>query len=185
MPLTISEVHVLTRDTKTNQMIVQRTQPYTRLVQQGEPPVIVQGGNFYSDGGDRMPLSSVPDWALKQLSNRNKKSNASVGLPEDFDISRIKEVPEEPAPIVGDLLEDQIEEEEVEQEEIDEPVNMPPKTLVDYIYELDQNNDEHWNSDGKPSLKAIQNRAGEYFSRGAIEEAAPGYVRKGVDDGDS
>lgn len=57
-----------------------RKNPYVRFVHEQEPPVICQGGQFYSDGGERLKGPDIPDWVWKQASLMTKQGRDKVGL---------------------------------------------------------------------------------------------------------
>ena len=50
----------------------------------------------------------------------------------------------------------------------------PKPTLVDVLAELDHSNDDHWNQNGAPSVKAVEKLMGDTSITAAdIKEAAP------------
>lgn len=53
----------------------------------------------------------------------------------------------------------------------------PREGVKEAVSNLDHENDEHWDENGKPKLAAVSDFAGERVTRQAVELAAPGYNR--------
>lgn len=164
MGLDIEHVHVMQRQKGTNHLTIVSTNPYTRLISEGEYPVIIQKGAFWTDGGDRILLSDLPQWVRPAISKMSLEAQIRVGLKEGWD--------QMDAPEEDDI--------QTLNTPTDESPSEPEKTVVDIVYELDPANDEHWTKDGKPDLQAVSYMLdGKYTTRADIEEATDGYRRPG------
>ncbi len=74
MSLSLNRVHVFARrKNERGETVTQliRTDLYTRLSSQGEPPVFLQGGRFYSEGGDEYLGDQLPGWVEIELQKLN------------------------------------------------------------------------------------------------------------------
>ncbi len=164
MGLDIENVHVLARKKGTNQLDTVRVNPYIRLINEGEFPVSVQAGRFYTDGGDRILVKDLASWVKPALGNITPEALIGVGLTEGWE-----EVEKPPETKVQNLK---------------TPTSVAPpepaRTVVDVVHELDPQNDEHWTKDGKPDLQAVTyGMDGVYTTRADIEEATRGFRRPG------
>lgn len=167
MSLNIEKVHVLERDATGRDVLV-KSFPYSRFVSSDGGAVSVQGGRFYSDGSNQpvIPFNKVPNWVWKSVKAMTPEGRAKVGLPENMNDIKERKAPSEDS--------------ETSSKDV-QPLNgkeEPIRTLVDYVYELDHANDDHWTKGGLPNIKALKRAGGNYFTRGEIESAAPGYTRK-------
>lgn len=160
MPLALDAVHELQKRPGTDHLIVTRVNPYIRFVQEGHPPVIIQKGRFYSDGGQPIDREQLPDWVEKRVKGLSPEAKAKVGLKDD-------------------LTEDSAPAEKVQNlnRALDAPEKEPPPSVVDAIYMLNPANDSHWTKDGMPSLKVLQSITEKYHSRSEVEELTQGYRR--------
>ena len=159
MPLDIENVHVLQRKKGTNELAKVRTNLYSRMVREGETPVLVQGGKFYSDGGGSIPTQDVPMWAIKQLGRMSPEGRENIGLKDGWE--DVKDAP-------GKTPKPEVKVQELKKEEV-------PISIVDAVYSLDATNDDNWTKDGKPQTKAIMDLVGRYVSRGELEELTGEY----------
>lgn len=167
MPLDIENVQVMEKKKGTNQLVQVKVNPYIRMVREGETPIIIQGGCFYSDGGDKLPTQDLPAWVKKQIKAIDSAGVSSVGLGENWE---------------GVVDIEAVAEPEVEVQSVKEPEERP--SIVDAVYSLDSTNDEFWTKEGKPDLQAVMVKVGRYVSRGEIEELTGHYRRKETKDGD-
>ena len=165
MGLTLSEVHVLQRSPGSNQVVKISSNPYMRLVQQGEPPVCIQRGKFYSDGGVLMQLKNVPGWVRSGVSKLNANALKRIGLPpEGVDYTDPAVIPDEEPKPQGDIQNLEIVSE--------------PMSIVDAVYSLDKAEDVNWTKDGMPVLREIMKLRGmKPTSREEVEELTSGYRR--------
>lgn len=71
-----------THDTKklpNGSQVVVSAKPYVRLVSGGgDPPIFVQGGHFFTEGGPE--LKDVPDWVQEELEKLTPVVRKEVGL---------------------------------------------------------------------------------------------------------
>ncbi len=165
MSLNINKVHVLQRDA-TGRDILQKSNPYARFVSSDGGAMSVQGGRFYSDGEKQpvIPFKDVPGWVWKAVRAMTPEGRANVGLvlPEERDPNYVEPPENEP------------------EEDSAQPSGEPseaPKTLVDYVYELQGAVDAHWTKAGLPDLNALKEALGRYVTRGEVEAACPDYRR--------
>jgi hypothetical protein len=164
MPLTLDKVHNYVHEEETNRMILQSKSPYKRFVKEGETPVIVQGGRFYSDGGEVIPSKEVPTFVWAILRRTTKEGLESLGITEDSLYTSKDDKPEDSAPKTGTTPE------KVDDER--------PKTLQEVILSLSHDDDSHWTKGGLPDLNNIKEQFGKYRSRQQVTDAVPDYVRK-------
>lgn len=158
MGLTLNKVHNYVRDEETNRMILQSKSPYKRFVKEGETPVIVQGGRFYSDGGQRISSEDVPKYAMDILRRTTDEGLRAIGLTED-DLRVTKDKNKEgKAPKLG--------------------ADERPPTLVEVLMSLNHNDDTHWTKAGLPDLNVVKENFGRYCSRQTVTEAIEGLERK-------
>lgn len=66
--------------TRAGRTISVRSRPYARLTNGDAPPVYVQEGTFYSEGGEK--YDPVPDWVPEALEKITSKVRVEVGLDE-------------------------------------------------------------------------------------------------------
>lgn len=163
MPLDILKVHEYTRHEGSNRMVLVKANPYTRMVKEGDTPVLVQKGRFYSDGGASMDHADVPSWARKRINESwTPAARKEVGLPPEG----VNWSGDEPFP------------EGLDQNLINSEAGAV-MTIAQAVYALDEDNDDHWTNEGKPAIDAVRDltKSPRYISRNNIEEAAPGYRR--------
>jgi hypothetical protein len=79
MTLSLDKVHDFQRIPGTLEVRLLKTQPYVRIVSGGEPPIFVQGGVLYSEGGQR--VTEIPDWFTQEVLKLSDTVRAEVGLP--------------------------------------------------------------------------------------------------------
>lgn len=54
--------------------------PYVRLSHADSPPVFVQRGHFFMEGGGEINPSELPDWVLPACQKLSKDTRVEVGL---------------------------------------------------------------------------------------------------------
>ncbi len=174
MGLDIENVHVLARKKGTNQLDTVKVNPYMRLINEGEFPISIQAGRFYTDGGDRILVKDLAPWVKSTVKGMTPEGLASVGLDEGW------EEVEKPSESAIQIVKTSTNTAQPE----------APRTVVDVVYDLDPLNDDHWTKDGKPDLQAVSyGMDGKYTTRADIEEATEGFRRPGsevkeISDGD-
>jgi hypothetical protein len=57
-----------------------RSQPYTRLNAGEGPPVFIQAGQFFSEGGPVLKPDEVPDWLDEEIARMTPGARQEVGL---------------------------------------------------------------------------------------------------------
>ena len=165
MGFTLTKVHDQRLD-QNKGMVLVRKNPYKRFIQEGETPVIVQGGAFWSDAGDKIPMAEVPGWVKNQLELVTERGMAAIGMPpfEEIDwsadakptkkkvqnLNGSEETPEKPKEFLS---------------------------VVDAVYSLDKTNDDHWTKDGKPDLALVGAMTGRMVTRGEVDETTSEYRR--------
>jgi hypothetical protein len=165
MPLQLQGVHKYKREEGTNRMVLVEKHPYVRLVKKGEPPVIVQDGHFYADGGPEYTKESLPSWVIPELRNRTDEGLRNIGLrPEDY--RKVKKPGKKEAP--------KIEEAPVQ------PLNEPPdldQQVIDALNKFNSAEDAHWTKSGLPDLNALKEALGRRVTRGKVNELMPDLTR--------
>jgi len=164
MPLTLDKVHNYVHEEETNRMILQSKSPYKRFVKEGETPVIIQGGRFYSDGGEVIPKEEVPTFVWSILRRTTKEGLESLGITEDSLYTSKDDKPEDSAPKTGTTS-----------KKVDDD---RPQTLQEVILSLRHDDDSHWTKGGLPDLNNIKEQFGKYRSRQQVTDAVPDYTRK-------
>ena len=163
MPLMLDRAHEVKVLPDGNARVV-KSNPYRRLVAQNEPPVIIQKGAFWSDGGQRIQIKDVPDWARKTVDGMTQAARHEVGLPPDG--------------LNWDGDEPEAAPQPEESSNFEENSEVAPLSVVDAVYQLDPANDDHWTKDGKPNLDVVKRfRNLIYASRAEVEELTDGYRR--------
>lgn len=171
MGLSIDNVHVLQRIEGTNQVRIIKRNPYVRFVRQGAFPVLVQGGRFYTDGGDVLIGKEIPDWVLGEIKKMTPEGRRNVGLPLDGTIS-----PSTPSPSGED--QNLIESESI-------PVKEETKvSVVDVVYSLDPRNDDLWTGQGAPDLRELRRQTGTHWTRAEVDELTNEYRRPSTEGGE-
>jgi hypothetical protein len=73
-------VHHFTKVPGTNEMRLVKINPYVRIAHGAEPPLFIQGGRIFSEGGPEMPTEQLPAWWDKEVSKLSPAVRAEVGL---------------------------------------------------------------------------------------------------------
>lgn len=60
--------------------VVARVTPYIRLRSGENPPIFVQGGAFYWEGGQRVKDADLPDWVEPELDKLTPEVRREAGL---------------------------------------------------------------------------------------------------------
>lgn len=134
----------------TNKMVLIRTNPYTRFVQRGHPPVLVQSGRFYSDGGQPVLAHEIPSWVKAEVDRMTPEGRQAVGLTEDWASQPNKK---------------------------QHPTPPGEPTLMDVVQSLDPEQDDHWTKDGKPNLSMVSAQVGRYITRKEVDSKTDDYRR--------
>ena len=159
MALSLDKVHNYDRAEDSGKMVLLGKSPYSRFIREGETPVIVQKGAFWTDGGDKIPIRDVPKWVWLSLKKMAKESRESVGLKEDTeDLAKKADKAEAKSPNSTDTS--------------------GGPNLLDILQSLDHDDDGHWTKAGLPDLNMVKEKMGRYVSRSQVEEAIPGFRRK-------
>jgi|TARA_R110000824_G_scaffold11785_7_gene51763 hypothetical protein len=162
MPLQLDKVHVHSRDQETNRMVLLGTNPYIRWVAEGEAPIILQEGVFYSDGGNRILHMDVPSWVWKNVAALSAEAIEKVKLKN---IPSKEDKPKKAKDAPAEAVEPEV-------------VKVTPPTLSDVLMGLDHSDSTHWTKTGLPDLNTVKERMNKYHSRQTVEEAIPGFRRK-------
>lgn len=81
MPLQLSGVHVYEKVPGTHaEMRLVRTNPYLRIAMKDHPPIYIQGGKFYSEGGPE--VRDFPPGFEAELAKASPEARRDVGLGE-------------------------------------------------------------------------------------------------------
>lgn len=185
MALELSKVHEHKREEGTNRMLLIRLNPYARFVSAGHPPVLVQGGRFYSDGGDLYEKGKEPDWVFSELKNMSLTALKDVGLTlDDLIRGTKKSIPDkafEPTVVVMDAGPKSLPSSD-EKEESEEGQNLIPIPSLDEqvllaLSRLDPTEDTHWTKSGFPDLNTLKEALGRRITRGKVQELAPDLTR--------
>lgn len=54
--------------------------PYVRLAKGQDPPVFVQGGKFFCEGGPELKKGELPPWLEEELAKLSEATRRDVGL---------------------------------------------------------------------------------------------------------
>jgi hypothetical protein len=80
------QVHKYERIKGTQDVRLVKTSPYTVVKGAAEEvPVYIQGGVYYSAGGDRIKKSDLPDWVHEEVGKMSVKAKEEVGLKKTED----------------------------------------------------------------------------------------------------
>jgi hypothetical protein len=75
------KVHDYKRRRDGNQAVLVRVQPYVRLKNGEEsPPIFVQSGKFWAEGGDEIDEDDLPDWVAGEIAKMSKTAKREAGL---------------------------------------------------------------------------------------------------------
>lgn len=164
MGLTLTEVHQVRQDRETGRMRMVGKNPYTRFIQEGETPVIVQNGAFWTDGGDRIPDSQVPTWVWDALRKVTDDGLRNIGLdPIKVHDKHYKRDRNKPAGV----------------QDLNNPM-ASPEAVRKALGELNHDDDAHWTKSGLPDLTVLTEMVGHYVRRSLAEQVAPGFRRYGT-----
>jgi hypothetical protein len=80
MPLQLSKVHLTEKISGTyNESRVIRTNHYIRVVAGNGPPLYIQGGEVFSEGGPLMEEKDIPDWFWVEVCKLSDSALKAVG----------------------------------------------------------------------------------------------------------
>ena len=90
--------HEYTVNPETSQPTLLRINPYVRLRQDDGPPLFLQGGQVYSEGGPLIPREEWPDWLVDAILRLNNSGLEESGF-KDFvqDLNKPSAPPNKPA----------------------------------------------------------------------------------------
>ena len=77
MPLDLKAVHLYEKVPGTDQTRLVKTNPYVRLGRKDHPPIYVQGGQVYGEGGG--PIEPIPDWFDAEMARLSPKVRDEIG----------------------------------------------------------------------------------------------------------
>jgi len=77
MPLDLKAVHLYEKVPGTDQTRLVKTNPYVRLGRKDHPPIFVQGGQVYGEGGG--PIEPIPDWFAGEMARLSPKVRDEIG----------------------------------------------------------------------------------------------------------
>ena len=77
MPLDLKAVHLYEKVPGTDQTRLVKTNPYVRLGRKDHPPIYVQGGQVYGEGGG--PIEPIPDWFAGEMARLSPKVRDEIG----------------------------------------------------------------------------------------------------------
>lgn len=95
MPLTLTKVHVTEKVPNSDQTRVTRTNHYVRLYADNGPPVYLQNGVVFSEGGPVVEPEDYPDWFWGEVSKLSEEALATVHfeIPDDKRIVPTRNIP--------------------------------------------------------------------------------------------
>lgn len=70
----------LKKTSKSGDTVLVRQQPYARLNCGEGPPVFVQHGQPYAEGGEHLTEGKLPDWYWDELAKMTPEARREVGL---------------------------------------------------------------------------------------------------------
>lgn len=79
--------HQYTVNPETSQPTLIRVTPYVRLREHDGPPLFLQGGQVYSEGGPLIPREEWPEWlpsAIARLNNVGLEESGFKGYVQDL-----------------------------------------------------------------------------------------------------
>lgn len=71
------------RKAKGGGQVLTRTVPYIRLRVGEEPPIFIQGGKFFYEGGSALAEKDIPKWVAGELKKISEQAKREVGLGGD------------------------------------------------------------------------------------------------------
>ena len=77
MPLDLKAVHLYEKVPGTDQTRLVKTNPYVRLGRKDHPPIYVQGGRVYGEGGGA--IEPLPDWFDGEMARLSPKVRDEIG----------------------------------------------------------------------------------------------------------
>lgn len=114
-----------------------------------------QGGAWYDNGGEHIPVADIPDWVWAECRAMDPGFRAfyRIVLPEEAEAG--KRIPT-----------------------IELAADWPTqRDIVEALMQLDPKDDTAWTVDGRPNLLALKRVLGIYVNREKLEAAAPTFVR--------
>jgi hypothetical protein len=77
MGLDLNAVHLYEKIPGTDQTRLVRMNPYVRIGRKDHPPIYVQAGQVYGEGGQ--PVDPLPDWFGEEMSRLSPKVRNEIG----------------------------------------------------------------------------------------------------------
>ena len=75
------KVHDYKRKKGSNQAVLLRITPYVRIRSgMDDPPVFIQGGKFFAEGGEEFDKDELPDWVPAEISKMSDSAKREAGL---------------------------------------------------------------------------------------------------------
>lgn len=75
------KVHDYKRKKGGNQAVLLSVTPYVRLkAGYDQPPVFVQGGKFFAEGGEELADDELPDWLDAEIKKMSESAKREAGL---------------------------------------------------------------------------------------------------------
>jgi hypothetical protein len=74
------KTHVKNRPTDGREAQLVRAIPYIRICAEEGPPIFIQNGTFYSEGGEVFKKETLPDWAEDEIDALTPEAKKEVGL---------------------------------------------------------------------------------------------------------
>jgi hypothetical protein len=97
MTLNLEKVHDYKRIPGTTQVQLVGSHPATRVRAAGEPPIFIQDGLCYSEGGQQIDKEDLPGWFWPEAAKMSETALVECGLSRAEVLSRMTP-PESPAP---------------------------------------------------------------------------------------
>jgi len=83
--LRLNQVHKYVRIPGTQEMRLMKVSPAIRICKGMAPPLWIQEGKVYAEGGDEIPKEKLPDWFDEQVKMMTPQARSEIGyrLPDD------------------------------------------------------------------------------------------------------
>lgn len=82
---------LITHEYKTirGKAVLTRQRPYVRVFAESGPPVFIQGGQFYTEGGQEIPEAELPDWVWDEIGRMSETAKQEAGISKKSDRNSI------------------------------------------------------------------------------------------------
>lgn len=83
--LRLNQVHKYVRVPGTQEMRLMKVSPVVRICKGTDPPLFIQEGKVYAEGGDEIPKEKLPGWFHDQVKLMTVQARSEIGyrLPDD------------------------------------------------------------------------------------------------------